>query len=288
MARGAGAPRRGRWARAQGGRIRALTEALYKRGLKASASGGKPARLGRHVGRRRASRAASTQPWPSRLAWRSSGGVKSGGWVLDGRRRAAAPGRPGFRASIGVRLRCAVFKRQLVAPKRQRSSARVMLPIKSADLCSGLGLHAWWSQGFAKPAIYCEICPKARALLLSCQRRGVIPEAPVHDDICTLKLEPGTEFMTCSWPCQARGGSTGAAPPAAALRLTHRALSPLSCAALSPLRHPLRPRGAFTSAVHVRPRGAPPSAAPPRAGQQHRRKARRQRRPAVRPHLPRA
>lgn len=81
-----------------------------------------------------------------------------------------------------------------------------MLPVKSADLCSGLGLHAWWSQGFAKPSLYCEICPKARALLLSGMRRGVIASAPVHDDLCTVELEPGTEFMTCSWPCQARRG----------------------------------------------------------------------------------
>ena len=85
-----------------------------------------------------------------------------------------------------------------------------MLPIKSADLCSGLGLHAWWSQGFAKPAIYCEICPKARALLLSGMGRGVIPEAPVHDDLCTVKLEAGTEFVTCSWPCQGAGFCWGA------------------------------------------------------------------------------
>jgi len=82
-----------------------------------------------------------------------------------------------------------------------------MLPLKSADLCSGIGLHAWWSQSFAKPEIYCEIELDPRALLQSAMTRGLIAEAPVWDDVKTIRLPEGVEFASCSWPCQARRGS---------------------------------------------------------------------------------
>lgn len=74
--------------------------------------------------------------------------------------------------------------------------------LRSADLFSGLGLHAFWSQSFAQPTVFCEIDKSARSILLSAMHRGLIPTAPVHPDVLDLTVEEGVSFITGSWPCQ--------------------------------------------------------------------------------------
>ena len=84
----------------------------------------------------------------------------------------------------------------------QLASTENNVKMRSADLFSGLGLHAWWSQSFAVPAIYCEISKDVRPILLSAMHRGLVPKAPVHKDILDLEMPEGVEFITASWPCQ--------------------------------------------------------------------------------------
>ena len=80
-----------------------------------------------------------------------------------------------------------------------------MQPIRSADLCSGIGLWAFALQGFARPVLYCENDPSVTPLLLSAMNKHLIPEANIHADLNDLEIAPGSvELITCSWPCQAR------------------------------------------------------------------------------------
>jgi site-specific DNA-cytosine methylase len=59
-------------------------------------------------------------------------------------------------------------------------------PLRSLDLFSGIGGLTLALRGVAEPVAYCDIEPTARAVLEDRMARGLLPRAPVSDDVQTL------------------------------------------------------------------------------------------------------
>jgi len=84
----------------------------------------------------------------------------------------------------------------------------------SIDLFSGIGGNAYALKSFATPQLYCEIDGSAVEILKAAMAKGYITDAPVHNNVVTLKACPAYEqamqkrpLLVCgSWPCQ--GNST--------------------------------------------------------------------------------
>jgi hypothetical protein len=79
--------------------------------------------------------------------------------------------------------------------------------LKSLDLFSGIGGITLALKGLCKPVAYCEIDPHAQCVLNARMDDGMLPRAPVHDDVRTLtrkQLAPGTrvDIIVGGWPCQ--------------------------------------------------------------------------------------
>jgi DNA (cytosine-5)-methyltransferase 1 len=60
------------------------------------------------------------------------------------------------------------------------------MKLRSLDLFSGVGGITLALEGFAEPVAYCDIAPEARAVLLDRMARGLLPRAPIADDVRTL------------------------------------------------------------------------------------------------------
>lgn len=73
------------------------------------------------------------------------------------------------------------------------------------DLFSGIGGLTIAMEGIARPVAYCENDRFAQAVLLSRQRDGGLPIAPIWDDVRTLKanvLPAGIDIIWGGFPCQ--------------------------------------------------------------------------------------
>lgn len=73
------------------------------------------------------------------------------------------------------------------------------------DLFSGIGGLSIALEGYARPVAYCENDRYAQAILMSRQRDGRLPIAPIWDDVRTLKgnvLPASIDIIWGGFPCQ--------------------------------------------------------------------------------------
>jgi site-specific DNA-cytosine methylase len=88
----------------------------------------------------------------------------------------------------------------------------------SIDLFSGLGGNAYAFKSFATPQLYCEIDQSAVQILQAAMAKRLIAEAPVHNNVVTIKTNPAYKaakqlrplLISGSWPCQGDFLSTAA------------------------------------------------------------------------------
>ena len=76
--------------------------------------------------------------------------------------------------------------------------------MNSLDLFAGIGGITHALRGFARPLAYCECEPTRIATLESLMKKGCIPSAPIHDDVCTFdatKYET-IDIICGGWPCR--------------------------------------------------------------------------------------
>ena len=76
--------------------------------------------------------------------------------------------------------------------------------LRSLDLFTGIGGLTHALRGLASPVAYCEINPGAQAALRSLMARGLLPTAPIHPDIATLRGQPlvdAIDIIVAGWPC---------------------------------------------------------------------------------------
>ena len=76
--------------------------------------------------------------------------------------------------------------------------------LRSLDLFAGIGGITRALRGLAEPVAYCECEPTRIATLKNLMKKGCIPDAPIHNDICTFD---GSAYMdidlVCGgWPCR--------------------------------------------------------------------------------------
>ena len=70
----------------------------------------------------------------------------------------------------------------------------------SVDLFSGCGAMSLALSGIFKPIAYCDVDEHARAILAANMKRGLLPKAPVYDDVRTMPC-PRAEAVVASPPC---------------------------------------------------------------------------------------
>lgn len=76
--------------------------------------------------------------------------------------------------------------------------------LNGLDLFSGIGGITLALAEWVKPVAYCEIEPYAQAVLISRMSEGLLPAAPIWDDVRTLKASdlPEIDIITGGFPCQ--------------------------------------------------------------------------------------
>ena len=100
---------------------------------------------------------------------------------------------------------------QLVKGSKLATSVLREPPLNSIDLFTGLGGFTL-ATAFATPILYCDNSPYVRATLASLFKKGVLPEAPVVDDVCDLdaiKAAVGgrkVHLLTMGFPCTGFSG----------------------------------------------------------------------------------
>lgn len=72
--------------------------------------------------------------------------------------------------------------------------------LSSLDLFSGSGALTLALHGVCEPRVYCELDPKARAVLNHNMHAGSLPRAPIHDDVRTLPRSPA-DMAVAGFPC---------------------------------------------------------------------------------------
>lgn len=77
------------------------------------------------------------------------------------------------------------------------------------DLFSGIGGITKALEGYVQPIAYCELDPYCREVLLSRQRNGDLPRAPIWDDVRNLhgSMLPPLDIIYGGFPCQDISGS---------------------------------------------------------------------------------
>lgn len=77
-------------------------------------------------------------------------------------------------------------------------------PIPALSICSGIGGLDEGVERFFKAIAYCEFDPYAQGALISRMRRGEIPNAPIWDDLTTLRgnMLPKVNAIFGGPPCQ--------------------------------------------------------------------------------------
>lgn len=77
--------------------------------------------------------------------------------------------------------------------------------INGLDLFSGIGGISLALQDYVRPVAYCEIDPYCQGVLLSRMVSGDLPEAPIWDDIKTLRIQSfdhSIDILYGGFPCQ--------------------------------------------------------------------------------------
>lgn len=76
--------------------------------------------------------------------------------------------------------------------------------INGLDLCTGIGGITEALAEWVRPIAYCEKDPDAQAQLISRIERGEFPNAPIWDDITTLRgrMLPRVDIVYGGFPCQ--------------------------------------------------------------------------------------
>jgi len=76
--------------------------------------------------------------------------------------------------------------------------------MQGLDLFSGIGGITKALEGYVRPVAYCEIDPYARGVLLSRMFSGDIPDAPIWDDVSSLRgsMLPSIDIIYGGFPCQ--------------------------------------------------------------------------------------
>ena len=74
-----------------------------------------------------------------------------------------------------------------------------------ADVFAGIGGFTRGLSGVCRPVVYCEIDSEAQAVLTSCMQRGLLPKAPLLDDVHNLKkyfvTHKSPDIVTAGFPC---------------------------------------------------------------------------------------
>lgn len=78
--------------------------------------------------------------------------------------------------------------------------------LKSIDLFSGVGGITLALHGIAKPVMYCDIDPVARASIDYNMKRGLLPRAKIHTDIRELTKPPKADIVVGGSPCVGHSG----------------------------------------------------------------------------------
>jgi hypothetical protein len=80
--------------------------------------------------------------------------------------------------------------------------------LRSLDLFSGIGGITLALEGIASPVSYCDINPSSRAVLQAKMDAGLLPRAPVSEDVTRLGPRDvvggarGVDLIAGGWPCQ--------------------------------------------------------------------------------------
>jgi DNA (cytosine-5)-methyltransferase 1 len=74
--------------------------------------------------------------------------------------------------------------------------------IPSLDLFSGMGGFAYVLRDVCRPLAYCESDPICRSILQRNMNGGVIPAAPIFDDVRSLDPPSAAVVLTAGFPCQ--------------------------------------------------------------------------------------
>jgi len=76
--------------------------------------------------------------------------------------------------------------------------------LNGLDLFSGIGGITLALDGYVRPLVYCESDRYCQAVLLSNQQQGLLPCAPVWDDVQTLQGDyfPDVDIIYAGFPCQ--------------------------------------------------------------------------------------
>ena len=61
--------------------------------------------------------------------------------------------------------------------------------MRSLDVFTGIGGMTHALRGLATPVVYCENEPTRIAALQTLIKKGELPEADIHDDVCTLDAQ---------------------------------------------------------------------------------------------------
>jgi DNA-cytosine methyltransferase len=79
--------------------------------------------------------------------------------------------------------------------------------LTSVDLFSGIGGFAVALKHIAEPLLYCEVDKKCGRVLQACMQKGILPEAPVVEDvrdiehICSIVGKKQIDIITAGFPC---------------------------------------------------------------------------------------
>lgn len=76
--------------------------------------------------------------------------------------------------------------------------------LKSLDLFAGVGGMTLAFRGLCIPQLYCDVCPRSRAVLQDAMQSGRLPEAPVYSDVRQLvdTEVPKADIVLGGFPCQ--------------------------------------------------------------------------------------
>ena len=77
--------------------------------------------------------------------------------------------------------------------------------MNGVDLFSGIGGISLGLRDYVRPIAYCEIDPYCQGVLLSRMVSGLLPEAPIWDDIKTLRIrsyDDSIDILYGGFPCQ--------------------------------------------------------------------------------------